>query len=200
MKYYLNLLDGGEYAMYIDAAHGSRMLQVPDPAYVRRKLDDGTDDPADMPPLVDSKERNPDTAIPPEAVEISEAEYRELAGASDKLVSVSGGKIVISKRPPRELTTQEKRAQINVERDAATTAPVSAIGQLWDADSKSRETIMAVLVAAGAGVPLPADLKWTTFDDKDVPVTIADLGQIAAAMLEQGNAAHAAARIKKAAL
>lgn len=106
MKYYLNALDGGEYAVYVDAVHGPRFVQMPDPAYVRRKREDGTDDPADMPPLVDG-EPNADTLIPASAVEISDDTYRELAGASDKLVDVSAGKVLISKRPPRELTPQQ---------------------------------------------------------------------------------------------
>lgn len=110
MSYYVQK-SGGSHALFSDDAHGSRFVQVPDPAYVPRKLEDGTLDPADRAPLIDGGP-NPATKIHVDAVKISDEDYITLINNDGRLtVDIVDGvaKIVPKSVPdptPEQLTAR----------------------------------------------------------------------------------------------
>lgn len=111
MKIFVTLNKDGEPAGYYhEAVHGPVRLMVPDPDWVRPQKD-GVDDPEAVAPLVDAGP-NPDSKIPPGAVEIDEAQYAELlANPGLRGASVdAGGKVLLHEiAPPPPTLAQIKR-------------------------------------------------------------------------------------------
>ena len=92
-----------------------------------------------------------------------------------------------------------KRAQINAERDAATIAPVEALGRTWQADEASQALLNKAITLAAAGLPLPP--VWRDIDNVDLSITdIAQLLAIGGAMAAATQAAYATAFARKDAL
>ena len=61
-------------------------------------------------------------------------------------------------------------------------ATVNYGGHTWDADARSLQNLIAVIVGTGAGIPLPDGFVWRTADNSSVPVTPTDLLGIGAAV------------------
>lgn len=121
MKIYVNPDAAGfpNGHFYEESVHGPRRLLVPDPTYVRRKIEmaqpDGgvilVDDSSDFPPLIDGGP-NPDTKIPPDAVEITSEQYRDLLEnvGRRKVQIVNGDMQVVEHTPPPPPLDQIKSA------------------------------------------------------------------------------------------
>ena len=91
---------------------------------------------------------------------------------------------------------QRKAAEFKARRDSQEVEPIEFGGNLYDYDSKARERINAAIIALdqqGAD----ADIAWTTADDNDVTVTVADLRAVIAAVAVRSNALHVKYRTLK---
>lgn len=147
MKTYITTdVSGLLVSYYHDAVHGPRRLSIPDPDYVRRQIPDPNhvprkvevllvdgstaliDDPSDVAPLIDDPTDHPplidggpnlDTRIPPTAVEITDAQYRELLDNQGlrKVVLAADGAVSIEAYTPPPPSPEEVRSRI---------APISA--------------------------------------------------------------------------
>jgi len=92
-----------------------------------------------------------------------------------------------------------KRAQINVDRDAAVNAPVEALGHTWDSTYVSQFRINSAIALALNGLPLPS--VWRDYHNVDMPVTdVAELLAIGAAMAVATETAMHVSWARKAAL
>jgi len=90
----------------------------------------------------------------------------------------------------------EKKARIEVERDAKCEQPVKALERTWDADKRSQELLASAITIAQAGGPLPPE--WRDHDNDNMPVTsIADLLAIAGAIATQTQTAYAQSWVRK---
>lgn len=99
--------------------------------------------------------------------------------------------------PTLEEIKTAKIAELKAERDAREVEPIAYQGCSFDYDSKARDRISAAIIALdlqGAN----ADIAWTTADNQDVSVTVADLRAIVAAVAVRSNALHIAYRKAKA--
>lgn len=97
---------------------------------------------------------------------------------------------------PLEYAKQRKAAEFKARRDSQEVEPIEFGGNLYDYDSKARERINAAIIALdqqGAD----ADIAWTTADDNDVTVTVADLRAVIAAVAVRSNALHVKYRTLK---
>lgn len=86
-----------------------------------------------------------------------------------------------------------KHTDINTWRDQQEQAPVEHNGQHWDADPTSRARIESVLLA---GV-MPLDY-WTDASNQDRPMTLEQLRELYAAIVQQGGRIHDRQRTMKA--
>ena len=116
MKIYTTLDSSGFPNWYgTDESHGPRRLLVPDPDYVRRQIPDNADllidDPNDPAPMIDGGP-NPDTKIPVDAVEITNAQYRELLdNQGARRVSVDAGVVAVLPYTPPPPSPEQITAQ-----------------------------------------------------------------------------------------
>jgi hypothetical protein len=92
----------------------------------------------------------------------------------------------------------ELRAAVNATRESRVNGGCSALGYQWDTDQKSRDNLSATVAALALGVPLPSDFTWRTADNADVPVTRAQLAQLAGVFLAFGNACYRRSWVLKA--
>ena len=89
--------------------------------------------------------------------------------------------------------------RIELARDTACTANVTALGHVWQADRRSQELLGQAITLAQAGLPLPA--VWRDFNNSDMPIAaLADLLAIAGAIAAQTQAAYSASWARKAAV
>lgn len=86
-----------------------------------------------------------------------------------------------------------KHAEINTWRDQQELTTVEHNGHRWDADPTSRARIESVLLA---GV-MPLDY-WTDADNNDQPMTLEQLRELYAAIVQQGGRIHDRQRQMKA--
>lgn len=86
-----------------------------------------------------------------------------------------------------------KHVDINTWRDQQEQAPVEHSGHRWDADPTSRARIESVLLA---GV-MPLDY-WTDASNQDQPMTLDQLRELYAAIVQQGGRIHDRQRQMKA--
>ncbi|OIN09071.1 DUF4376 domain-containing protein [Oceanisphaera psychrotolerans] len=86
-----------------------------------------------------------------------------------------------------------KHAEINTWRDQQEQTPVEHDGHHWDTDAASRARIISVLMA---GV-MPLDY-WTDADNNDQPMTLDQLRELYAAIVQQGGRIHDRQRTMKA--
>lgn len=92
-----------------------------------------------------------------------------------------------------------KLAQITKDRDAACFADATALGHLWQADSRSQQMLASAILLAQAGVYTPT--VWRDANNVDVPIAnVAQLVAIAGAMAAQTQAAYAQSWARKQAL
>lgn len=96
---------------YDENIHGPRLIQVPDPAWVRPTAEGGEPDPDAQAPLVEVP--NPDTKIPPDARPVSDERHAELlAGqeAGQSIAQDANGDPTLAGWPP--LTVDGLRAAV----------------------------------------------------------------------------------------
>ena len=91
---------------------------------------------------------------------------------------------------------QRKIMERKRQRDAAEVEPIEYGGHLYDYDSKARERISAAIIALDLQGER-AEIDWTTADNQDVSVTVADLRAIVAAVAVRSNLLHIAYRKAK---
>lgn len=103
------------------------------------------------------------------------------------------GVTVVYEEEPLEVLRQRKIAELKYQRDTAEVQPIEYNGNLYDYDEKARDRINVAIVALGD----TGSLMWTTTDNKDVPVTAADLRMIIAAVAVRSNKLHTAYRVSK---
>lgn len=99
--------------------------------------------------------------------------------------------------PTLEEIKTAKITELKAQRDVAEVEPIEYNGHSYDYDNKARDRINAAIIALdlqGAN----ADIAWTTADNQDVSVTVADLRAIVAAVAVRSNALHIAYRKAKA--
>ena len=98
--------------------------------------------------------------------------------------------------PPKKLLEQVKQDKIialKIMRDSKEVEPITYQGYSFDYDSKARDRINVAIVALGDD----GSLVWTTADNKDVPVTGADLRGVLTAVAMRSNKLHNAYREAK---
>lgn len=132
-------------------------------------------------------------------------ELSEALGADGVFIplSISDGDLkqlgveVAYEEEPLENIRIRKIIELKRQRDAAEVEPVEYGGHLYDYDSKARDRISAAIIALdvqGEG----AKINWTTADNEDAVVTVADLRAIVAAVAVRSNLLHVAYRKAKA--
>lgn len=96
---------------------------------------------------------------------------------------------------PAAITSHQvtKHTDINTWRDQQELATVEHNGQHWDADPTSRARIESVLLAGA----MPLDY-WTDADNVDQPMTLEQLRELYAAIVQQGGRIHDRQRTMKA--
>lgn len=109
-----------------------------------------------------------------------------------------GSRVVPPSEPTLEERKREKRQEINEARDRASRQPVVYDGNTYDADPRSIRLLTATIAAFNAGIARPSDFAWTTSDDQDVPLTKAQVKELAAAMFLHGQQVHKKSRQLKA--
>ncbi len=70
-------------------------------------------------------------------------------------------------------------------------------GHRWDTDPAAQLSINSMASAANAGIPLPADFYWTTYDNADVPFAKDNLLALSAAVAAFNFAVHDRSRVLK---
>ena len=88
---------------------------------------------------------------------------------------------------------ENKIITLKMQRDKAEVEPIEYNGYLFDYDAKARDRINVAIVALGDD----GSLVWTTADNKDVPVTGADLRGVLTAVAMRSNKLHNAYREAK---
>ncbi|MFP2768337.1 DUF4376 domain-containing protein [Oceanisphaera sp. KMM 10153] len=114
----------------------------------------------------------------------------ELAPGHDDVWGIDGWQL-----DPAAITLHQKskHAEINTWRNQQELATVEHNGQHWDADPTSRARIESVLLA---GV-MPLDY-WTDASNQDQPMTLEQLRELYAAIVQQGGRIHDRQRTMKA--
>lgn len=89
--------------------------------------------------------------------------------------------------PPAPVPIESRRAEacavVNAIRsDKLATLTVAALGHTWDADPKSIQNLVGVLVGNAAGLFIPDGFTWRTADNLSVSVTPADLATVGGMM------------------
>ena len=92
--------------------------------------------------------------------------------------------------PPRGQIVEQQKQRVNEVRDAKRLEGVAWNGHRFAADVISCANITGMVVGTGAGVPLPPDFTWRSNANVDVPLTAAQLTQLASAMLVYVNAVY----------
>lgn len=92
------------------------------------------------------------------------------------------------------------RDRINFERDGRLNGGFLFGGDPYDTDERSRSFVVATAAGLGMGAALPEGFKWTTSDDRDIPMDAATFGAFAASMMAWGDAVHRHSRDLKTAL
>lgn len=70
-------------------------------------------------------------------------------------------------------------------------------GRLWDADANAQTTLSSMANAVSSGMVVPDDFFWTSFDNKDVPLSGQDIKALNAAMMTFVFSTHSYARSLK---
>jgi hypothetical protein len=100
---------------------------------------------------------------------------------------------------PIESRIYSKRAQIEIDRDAACEANATAHGRQWQADQRSQALLGQAITLASAGIPLPP--VWRDADNNNMPITaLSDLLEIAGSIAANVQAAYSQSWSRKAAL
>lgn len=137
--------------------------------------------------------------IPPDAVEITDAEHAALlAGQSTgKIITAgAGGKPVLADQP--KATAPHVWERIKAERDRRIQSGGYKVGTKWFHSDMFSRTQQMGLVMLGANIP--ANREWKTMDGTTVTMTQALAGQIFATAAASDIAIFAAAETHKAAM
>ncbi len=119
-------------------------------------------------------------ADPTDCVEYGRELYaRAIAGEFGEILPFT------AEQPPISEVLTTKHNEINQWRDSQEQAPVEHNGHRWDADPTSRARIESVLLA---GV-MPLDY-WTDADNVDRTMTLEQLRELYAAIVQQGGRIH----------
>lgn len=189
MMYYAKSTHG----FYDETIHGSRMLEIPDPSWVRPTIqvphDDGNggtvmvevpDEFADHPTITVP---NLDCKIPADAVEITEAEHAALLDAQSqgKRIEVDANGMPVAVDPPLDSIKAAKFAEINAACAAAIVGGFtsSALGTPYTYDS-ALEDQLNLIGAVGLGIDLPYRCADTAGVKEFRLHTAAQLKQVAA--------------------
>lgn len=92
------------------------------------------------------------------------------------------------------------RDQINLEHYNRLNGGIWFDGVKYDTDNQGRENVIATSSGLGVGATLPEDFKWTSWDDRDIPMDTETFRAFANAMWLWGEALHRHKRALKAAL
>ena len=142
-----------------DASHGPRRISIPDPSWVRPKMEDGSPDLEAQQPTIEID--NPDCKIPADAEPISDADHKALIDgqAAGQMIVHSGKKPALVPRPPASTADMINKVLValETERDRLRYAPISYGGTLFDADADSQALISGTLarLTRGDGLPTP---------------------------------------------
>ncbi len=91
---------------------------------------------------------------------------------------------------PLDAARARLREAVNELRERAKGAGIEWRGRRWDTDARSRENLSAMVMALGAGVPLPPGFTWRSEANEDVPMTGPELVELASAVLAHGHACY----------
>jgi hypothetical protein len=84
----------------------------------------------------------------------------------------------------------EKLAYIETTKNINCFKPVSAVGYLWQVDTRSQNLISSAILLSELGV-VPVPPTWRTLDNVDVAITVTELKAIAAAAAYQTSMSYA---------
>ena len=118
------------------------------------------------------------------------------ADADSKTVSIVLGTTPLTASEINE-GKPEVRRLINKWRDKNQAQNVEYFSHEWDADDRGRGEINNAITIFGAGAPFPADFKWTTANDMDIALSLADIVTIGALIADQYIEYHKQARAHK---
>ncbi|MFC3338837.1 DUF4376 domain-containing protein [Paracandidimonas soli] len=86
---------------------------------------------------------------------------------------------------------ERKRSEITAACQAAIDGGFFFDGHHYDSDQRSQTNIIGTCNAVAAGVPLPEGFIWRTADNQDVPMDVAGIIALGAALLAHINAQYA---------
>lgn len=119
---------------------------------------------------------------------LADDNFDELPREMKELGPLPDGALLTPPEKKPEQIAAEKIAALKNERNAAEEAPVEYAGTLWDFDARSRERIMAAIIAMETtGQP---SLEWTAADDTSHQLTASDLRAIVAAAALRADLLH----------
>ena len=123
---------------------------------------------------------------------VSSDNFSKLIGNGDRPYSIAMDG-TLYETPPYVPTVAElceqKVSEFKSKRDAEEVEPIEYNGRLFDYDDKARDRINAAIIALdtqGDG----ASISWTTADNNEVIVTVADLRAVIAAVAVRSNVLH----------
>lgn len=132
--------------------------------------------------------------LPEDAKEITIEEYEALLqGQSEgkQIVAATNGSpklliITVSLSDVKE----SRKSFINQERDRILTEGMLFDSSMFDCDSKAQNNLTSLVAAVAAGVPLPDEFTWRSFDNQDIPMDNIKLIQFAGTMLAYTNSVY----------
>lgn len=85
---------------------------------------------------------------------------------------------------------QAVSAWANDKRDSQIAGTVEYNGARFDSGRESVQNLLGVVVALGAGIPLPKDFVWRSADNVNVPMSAPELISLGGLMMANVNAAY----------
>ena len=85
---------------------------------------------------------------------------------------------------------QRRNDEVTARKAITLAAGVTWNGHRWDADTAAQLNVSGMATSINAGVPLPRDFYWTSFDNENVPMTAQDVLDLGAAIVAFNFAVH----------
>lgn len=93
-----------------------------------------------------------------------------------------------------------RQAEVAAKKAERIAAGFEFMGHRWDADATAQANLTSMASAVNAGMVLPDDFYWTSYDNEDVPADAQGIRQLSAAMMSFIFATHSKARQLKEAI
>lgn len=132
----------------------------------------------------------PDATYPPGAIPCDAYVYQ-----NPQLFEIVGGAPVISNARQLQQAKSAKLSEITADYVAATTADIAYMSTMFQTNPASIDTMAQVL--SGSALGLPPDFYWVDATNEQVPMTLAQLQGLSAAIIERNWEAFKVLQDKK---